>query len=108
MDYRFNPNMPHPDWYSPVDPTATDKMWAVDKRDSTARNLLDYSWYVTKVEPVGSCCCVCCSVLEMGGKKQADLGFNSARTKAIFDLFSIFDLCSIFDLFSISTIGEKK
>ncbi|CAN0093853.1 unnamed protein product, partial [Ectocarpus sp. 12 AP-2014] len=45
MDYRFNPNMPHPDWYSPVDPEATAKMWAVDKQDSTAQTLLDNSWY---------------------------------------------------------------
>lgn len=47
MDYRFNPNMPHPDWYSPVDPKATAKMWAVDKQDSTAQTLLNNSWYVS-------------------------------------------------------------
>lgn len=45
MDYRFNPNMPHPDWYSPMDPKATAKMWAVDKQDSTAQTLLNNSWY---------------------------------------------------------------
>ncbi|CAN0300413.1 unnamed protein product [Pylaiella littoralis] len=45
MDYRFNPNMPHPDWYSPVDPTATDKMWAVGRGDGAARTILDYSWF---------------------------------------------------------------
>lgn len=45
MDYRFNPNMPHPDWYSPVDPEATAKMWAVNKQDSTAQTLLNNSWY---------------------------------------------------------------
>lgn len=49
MDYRFNPNMPHPDWYSPVDATATANMWAADKRDSTAQTLLDNSWYVPRV-----------------------------------------------------------
>ena len=44
MDYRFNPNMPHPDWYSPVDPKEAAKMWASDKRDSGAKSLFSGSW----------------------------------------------------------------
>ncbi|CAM9095055.1 unnamed protein product, partial [Hapterophycus canaliculatus] len=44
MDYRFNPNMPHPDWYSPVDPEATAKMWSDNKRDSGVKTLLDNYW----------------------------------------------------------------
>lgn len=41
MDYRFNPKMPHPDWYSPVDSAATSKMWSDEKRDSGVKTLLD-------------------------------------------------------------------
>lgn len=44
MDYRFNPRMPHPEWYSPVDPEATSKMWAPDKRDRAAQALLEKPW----------------------------------------------------------------
>lgn len=45
MDYRFNPHMEHPKWYSPVDPKAAAKMWAADKRDKTAQSLLANPWY---------------------------------------------------------------
>lgn len=44
MDYRFNPNMAHPDWYTPVDPKEAAKMWAPDKRDSGAKSLFSGSW----------------------------------------------------------------
>lgn len=44
MDYRFNPNMPHPDWYSPVDAAASAKMWSDDKRNSDVKTLLDNYW----------------------------------------------------------------
>lgn len=44
MDYRFNPHMPHPEWYSPVDPEAAAKMWATDKRDRAAQALLEKPW----------------------------------------------------------------
>lgn len=44
MDYRFNPNMAHPDWYNPVDPKEAAKMWAPDKRDSGAKSLFSGSW----------------------------------------------------------------
>lgn len=68
MDYRFNPNMPHPEWYSPVDTTATAKMWAADKRDSTVQTLLDNSWYVGGVVPGGG---------ELGVKLRDPLLFSS-------------------------------
>lgn len=44
MDYRFNPNMPHPEWYTPVDPKALEKMWASDRRDSAVQSLFESSW----------------------------------------------------------------
>lgn len=31
MDYRFNPKIKAPDWYTPVNPEETKKMWASEE-----------------------------------------------------------------------------